>query len=161
MNILIVTGVFPPDIGGPATYVPEMARALVKRGHTVTVLTLSDDVKGLRDDYTFSVTRLPRSSYKAWRWTRTVARIIHLGSKNADVLFVNGLAMEAALANYLLRKPIVHKVVGDWAWERSTIRGWVTENFEEFQDQCHGIRVEALKTLQRWRLCKIPKNGYK
>ena len=25
MKILIVTGIFPPDIGGPATYVPEIA----------------------------------------------------------------------------------------------------------------------------------------
>jgi len=28
MNVLIVTGIFPPDIGGPATYVPQVSAAL-------------------------------------------------------------------------------------------------------------------------------------
>ena len=31
MKILIVTGIFPPDIGGPATYVPAVGNELVKR----------------------------------------------------------------------------------------------------------------------------------
>jgi len=44
MKILIVTGVFPPDIGGPATYVPQVASALHDKGHKVTVVTLSDKV---------------------------------------------------------------------------------------------------------------------
>ena len=42
VKILIVSGIFPPDIGGPATYVPEVARELVGRGHEVTVLTTSE-----------------------------------------------------------------------------------------------------------------------
>jgi len=42
MRILITTGIFPPDIGGPATYVPTIAKALAERGHQVTVLTTSE-----------------------------------------------------------------------------------------------------------------------
>src|SRR5258707_5482047 len=33
MRILFVTGIFPPDRGGPASYVPKVAAALVRRGH--------------------------------------------------------------------------------------------------------------------------------
>jgi len=36
MRILITTGIFPPDIGGPATYVPLVAKALTERGHQMT-----------------------------------------------------------------------------------------------------------------------------
>lgn len=39
MRILITTGIFPPDIGGPATYVPQIASGLSERGHQVKVLT--------------------------------------------------------------------------------------------------------------------------
>jgi len=39
LDVLIVTGIFPPDIGGPATYVPEISSELVKRGHKVTVVS--------------------------------------------------------------------------------------------------------------------------
>jgi len=31
-NILIVTGIFPPDIGGPASYVPKITAELCKQG---------------------------------------------------------------------------------------------------------------------------------
>ena len=38
MKVLITVGIFPPDIGGPATYVPRIASALTKWGHLVTVV---------------------------------------------------------------------------------------------------------------------------
>lgn len=38
MRMCIITGIFPPDIGGPATYVPLMAAALTQHGHAVSTL---------------------------------------------------------------------------------------------------------------------------
>lgn len=149
MKVLIITGIFPPDIGGPATYVPHIARALVARGHTITVLTLSERVNHEDGGYPFTVVRLPRRAFKPWRWAQTVATILRIG-RGADVLFVNGLAMEAALANFVLRKCLVMKVVGDLAWERATARGWTHDGFEEFQQKRHGLRVEVLKRLRAW-----------
>ena len=52
----------------------------------------------------------------------------------AQVLYINGLYLEAVVANFFLRKPLVQKIVGDWAWERATNKGWVTDKFEEFQN---------------------------
>jgi glycosyltransferase involved in cell wall biosynthesis len=149
MRILIVTGIFPPDIGGPATYVPQVAAALAERGHQITVITLSERVDGHDDTYPFRVVRLQRRLFKPWRWLRTVMQLMQLGRK-ADVLFVNGLAMETVLANAVLRKPIVQKVVGDLAWERSTNRGWVKAGFEDFQKARYSLKVETLKALRAW-----------
>ncbi len=42
LRILMVTGIFPPDRGGPASSTPKMATALHGFGHTVTVICLSD-----------------------------------------------------------------------------------------------------------------------
>jgi glycosyltransferase involved in cell wall biosynthesis len=78
-----------------------------------------------------------------------VREILRLGQA-ADVLFVNGLAIEAVLANLWLGKPMVQKVVGDLAWERTTNRGWVRDSFEEFQKQRYGLKVEGLKALRAW-----------
>ncbi len=178
MNILIITGIFPPDIGGPATYVPQIANGLVERGHEITVLTLSDSLKsGARHPapktqhpkpntqhlvpdspdilYPFRVVRLARQLFKPWRWLWTALCIVRLG-KRTDVLFVNGLAMEAVLANLLLRKPMVQKVVGDLAWERATNKGWVSDDFETFQTTrydlrtTYGRKIELLKRLRSW-----------
>ena len=38
MRILITSPVFPPDLGGPAVYVPSAARFFVDAGHEVEVL---------------------------------------------------------------------------------------------------------------------------
>jgi glycosyltransferase involved in cell wall biosynthesis len=149
MRILIVTGIFPPDIGGPATYVPQMATSLAAFGHQVTVLTLSDRVGAQDDAYLFQVVRLPRQTFRPWRLLCTIVMVMWLG-RHAEVLFVNGLAMEATLANLVIRKPMVQKVVGDLAWERATNRGWVNDSFEAFQIRRHGVRVEALKALRTW-----------
>jgi glycosyltransferase involved in cell wall biosynthesis len=147
LNVLMITGIFPPDIGGPATYVPTMASELVKRGHKVTVVTLSDRLDHDDRPYNFPLHRIRRGLFKPFRFLLTVLRIVREG-RSAQVLYVNGLYLEAVIANYFLRKPMVQKIVGDWAWERSTNKGWIEDNFEEFQKRKYGVKVELLKTLR-------------
>lgn len=149
MNVLMITGIFPPDIGGPATYVPTMSSELVKRGHKVTVVTLSDRLDHNDQSYGFPVQRIRRGLFKPWRFLLTVLGIFRQG-RGAQVLYVNGLYLEAVIANYLLRKPMLQKIVGDWAWERSTNKRWVKDNFEEFQQRKYGFKVAMLKALRNF-----------
>jgi glycosyltransferase involved in cell wall biosynthesis len=149
MNVLMITGIFPPDIGGPATYVPTMASELVKRGHKITVVTLSDRLDHDDRSYSFPVHRIRRGLSKPLRFLFTVLRILREG-RNAQVLYVNGLFLESVIANFILRKPMVQKIVGDWAWERATNRKWVKDNFEEFQKRKYGFKIEVLKTLRNF-----------
>jgi glycosyltransferase involved in cell wall biosynthesis len=152
MNILITTDIFPPDIGGPARYVSLMALELWKRGHRVCVLTFRDS--GGFDDVThpFQVIRVS--------WMFLPFRLLVLGleilrqGRKADLLFINGRFLEVDVVNVLLRKPLVRKVVGDWAWERARLRGWTGDSFEEFQKKRHGLMITFLKALQRWSTCR-------
>jgi glycosyltransferase involved in cell wall biosynthesis len=151
MRILITTGIFPPDIGGPATYVPTIAKALAERGHQVTVLTTSEPENLQRDDsiYPFLVFRINRRQ-KIWlRSLKCIAEILRLG-RAADVIYANGVYFEAAIANKFLRKPLVMKIVGDEAWERSVRRGWTKDNFEDFQQRCQSWQAELLKRHRSW-----------
>jgi glycosyltransferase involved in cell wall biosynthesis len=132
VKILLTTGIFPPDIGGPATYVPFMAEALVQNGHDVTVVCLADDPKGSPGHYPFRLVRLPRREPWPARLARTVLCLTREG-RGADVVFGNGLLLEVGLATALLRVPLVLKVVGDWAWERATNARATSRGFEEFQ----------------------------
>lgn len=149
MNILIVTGIFPPDIGGPATYVPAVSAELAKRGHNITVVTLSDSLAHDDRFYRFGIVRIRRGVFKPWRFLLTVAAIVRKG-RRADLIYVNGLYPEAVAANFLLRKPLAQKIVGDWAWERASNKGWVRDTFEEFQSRKHSAKVELLKALRRF-----------
>jgi hypothetical protein len=35
MRVLVVSGIWPPDVGGPARHAPDVARFLIERGHEV------------------------------------------------------------------------------------------------------------------------------
>ena len=39
MKIVVVSGIWPPDVGGPASHAPALAEALLEAGHTVEVVT--------------------------------------------------------------------------------------------------------------------------
>jgi glycosyltransferase involved in cell wall biosynthesis len=149
MKLLIVTGIFPPDIGGPATYVPTLAHALVERGHEVCVLTLSDYDDHQDGVYAYHVSRVVRGLFKPLRWVKTVAMVIRLG-RSVDVFFACGLSMEAVLGNAFIRKPLVMRVVGDVAWERARARRECDEDFETFQKTRHSFRTRLVQWLQRW-----------
>jgi glycosyltransferase involved in cell wall biosynthesis len=146
MKILITTSIFPPDIGGPARSVPLIASELRKRGHGVSVLTLSDSLRWDDAVYSFRVIRVPR----CWLPLRLFWMVLHILREGAtcDLLFVNGRFVEAEAANVFLRKPLVRKAVGDWAWEQATRMKWITDSFEEFQNTRYGMRIEFLRFLR-------------
>ena len=53
MNILITTGIFPPDVGGPAKFVPLIADNLSKN-HNLNVITLSEEMNNVDEfDYEY------------------------------------------------------------------------------------------------------------
>jgi len=118
-KVLVTTGIFPPDIGGPATYVPKFASYLSNLGESVKVITLSSEKQSNRRPYSFSVIRLERRTYRPVRILLTIKEI----SKNlsgSDTLFCNGLMIETAVAVLITRfhGNSVVKVVGDPVWER-------------------------------------------
>lgn len=150
MKILILSGIFPPDIGGPATYVPSMAAGLQSAGHTITVLNLSESLESDQDvEYAFRVLRLPRRQFKPLLFVRILIEILRQG-RAADLLYINGLAFQVTLANLLLRKPAVIKIVGDYAWERAVNYFGLADDFEQFQRRSHRGLTRMLKALRAW-----------
>ena len=147
MKILIATGIFPPDIGGPASYVPRIAAALSTRGHVVEVVTLADDLAiADRQSYPFAVHRLARGQVRHLRMARTIALLVQR-ARTADVVLANGLYLETALATTLARRPAVAKVVGDTIWERARHAGR-PETLDAFQSVTLPLRWSILRALQ-------------
>ncbi|MDA1349464.1 MAG: glycosyltransferase family 4 protein [Chloroflexi bacterium] len=149
MRILIVTGIFPPDIGGPATYVPQVAEHLTGKGHNVTVVTLSDAIPPDDSAYPFRLVRLLRGIPRPLRMPRTVMKLFMLGRK-ADLLFVNGLYLESTLVSLALRKPMVQKIVGDIVWQRASRKLWTTDDFDTFQTRRYNVPVRGFRILRNW-----------
>ena len=91
MNILIVVGIFPPDIGGPATFVPLIGSKLSDRGHNVEVICLSDEIN-IQNEFKFSVHRIKRRQNLIVRWIKTIIKIHNYLLKRLNICewFANG-----------------------------------------------------------------------
>ena len=52
MRVLVTVGIFPPDIGGPATFVPKIAKYFQDElNYEIEILTLSDNQNlNIKDD---------------------------------------------------------------------------------------------------------------
>ena len=150
MNILITVGIFPPDIGGPASFVPKISDFLVKNGHDVKIICLSED-ENINIEDKLNVIRIKRSNKLPIRWLKTIYQIIKNGIKS-DLIFVNGLGIESAVANILLRKRIIRKIVGDPVWERAYNQKKTFETFDNFQDNKHKLMIEIQKLSRNWSI---------
>lgn len=134
MNLLILTGIFPPDVGGPATYVPRIAGYLHSEGWDVEVITTG--IRRAERNFPYPVHRMPRSS--PGRYARTIPKIIER-SDWADVLYVNGLEQDHYVSGYFHDSPSVQKCVGDRSWERYRNNHRGSLEIEEFQQKYPGL----------------------
>jgi len=151
LKILITVGIFPPDIGGPASFVPKIAKLLQENGFEVTIICLSNEK--IVDNESYKIIRILRNQNLMIRWIKTIFKMISNG-RNADTIFVNGLPMEAYIANLFLRKKLIRKVVGDWAWERGRNKGIIDDSFDEFQKNKHNLHLEIAKFSRGWTATK-------
>lgn len=154
MNVLLVTGIFPPDIGGPATYVPKLAIDLNALGHHVSIVTLGggDSVHLFKH---YKVRRIDRKTWLPLRILKTTFYIL-LELRDCQSIFSNGLFVESALALKLSkRKKSVVKVVGDPIWERLRNRGLTTTTLGDFLDQKLGLKLSTLRQVINWSWSKF------
>lgn len=143
MKVLIVSGIWPPDVGGPASHAPEVAAFLRARGHDVEVVT--------------TAARAPAPEVYPVRWTSRrlpvgvrhahAAALIARRARGADVVYTTGMFARSALGALLARRPFVVKLTGDPAFERLRARGAVGGTVEDFQ-AATGLQARLLQVLR-------------
>jgi glycosyltransferase involved in cell wall biosynthesis len=143
VRILLLTGIWPPDVGGPATHGPDVARFLLERGHGVRVLTMADGVPSERPCRVDTVSRrLPfplRYGLVAAKGARA--------ARGADVVYATATYAAAAAATVAARRPLVVKLVSDPAYERARRYGLARGGLDDFQ-LAGGRAVALLKRLR-------------
>lgn len=120
MRILIASGIFEPDGGGPATYVPRLAQRLSEAGHKVTVVAFSNKTYFESDKaYTFSLKRILRGSRIGSR-VRFLRALLQ-SARDADLIYSldwYGVGILVTIAAYWRRISYIVRVGGDYVWEQ-------------------------------------------
>lgn len=145
-NILVATPLFPPDIGGPATYSKILLDELPKSGIGVDIISFG------------TVRHLP----KIIRHIIYFFKVLFLGRK-ADIIYAQdpvSVGFPSALAARLLGKRFILKVVGDYAWEQYRQRSKVSlefpifnlqfPNLDDFQKRKFDFVTELRRKAQRF-----------
>lgn len=115
-KILLITDIFPPDIGGPASFIPDLARTLSEEGFQVTVFCRSESLTSPFD--TLQPYRIVRTLRKTGRINalRAMSRLAVEVIRH-DRVFCNGQEYLTHRVCHALNRSYILKVVGDLAWE--------------------------------------------
>jgi glycosyltransferase involved in cell wall biosynthesis len=123
MRILITTGIYPPQIGGPAQYAKNLKEEFERQGHRVWVMTYG----------------------KVERFLPTGLRHLYF-SKKADIgllwsdlsiaLDTMSVGFPTVLTSWFLRKKVIIRTGGDFLWESYVERTGQKVLFREFYDSC-------------------------
>lgn len=135
IGVLLTTGLFPPEVGGPATYSFLLSEGLPEYGFFVRVLPFS------------RVKNLPK----------VIRHIVFffLCFKEAygmDILYAQdtvSVGYPTSLVAKILRKKFVVRVAGDHAWEQARGRFGVKDTLDDFQKNRKGHRVSFLHWIQK------------
>ena len=128
MRVLVVSGIWPPDVGGPASHAPDVAAYLLGRGHQVEVVTTAAAAPAVR---AYPVRWVSRALPKGVIHLRTAAEIARR-ARAADVVYTTGMFGRSSAGSIAARRPYVIKLTADPAFERARRRGLVGGNVDEF-----------------------------
>ena len=104
MRVLIATGIYPPEVGGPAYYAVGLAEALKRTGNDVRVVTYG------------SLKKLPMGVRHCAYFLKLLPHVF-----SSDVLIALdtfSVALPASVACRLFRVPLVVRTGGDFLWEQ-------------------------------------------
>jgi glycosyltransferase involved in cell wall biosynthesis len=147
MKLVIATPLYPPDIGGPATYAKTLEDELKKWDIAVSVVS-------------FHTVRFLPKGLSHLVYTVKLFRALY----GADVLLALdpvSVGFPSALMALVRSKKFVVKIVGDYAWEQGRQRFGVKDNLDEFVKKPSNkflAQVVFLRMIQKfvaWRADRI------
>jgi glycosyltransferase involved in cell wall biosynthesis len=144
VRALVVSGIWPPDVGGPASNSPELAAFLHGRGHEVAALTTA---AAQPPPAPYPVHWVSRGLPRGVRHASFAVRVARL-ARSADAVYTAGVLGRTAAGCTLARTPYAVKLPDDPAFERARRLGLFAGDLDAFQRHRGGARVAALRAAR-------------
>jgi glycosyltransferase involved in cell wall biosynthesis len=148
VKVVVVSGIWPPDVGGPASHAPALADALLAAGHEVEVVTTADAAP---EPPAYPVRWVSRRRAAPLRHLAVVREVVR-AARGADRVYATTMIRRAALGAAVARRPLVVKLVADEAYERERRSGRFGGTLEEFQRVRGNARVRLLRATRNMAL---------
>ncbi|MCX6779480.1 MAG: glycosyltransferase family 4 protein [Candidatus Magasanikbacteria bacterium] len=145
MKVLFTSGIFPPDIGGPARMIEQLVTDLSQKKVDVTVLAFN---KKKVTPHPFVVCKTQSKwvfCYKLWQLACKVDLVYTCDLYTAG--FLSWL-----IGKKLLRKKLIVRFAGDSAWESALNKKQTKDDIVSFQKKKYSWQVELMKRFRSWVL---------
>jgi glycosyltransferase involved in cell wall biosynthesis len=154
LKILIATGIYPPDIGGPATYAVYLKTELEKSGCEIKIIAF-----GQKDyaDFQENIFYISRGNNILVRYFKFFIRTFRLADW-ADVIYTLDLisaGLPAVLAAAVKRKKIIFRTGGDFLWEKAYQNGWTNSSLAKYYSEKKNFSERLLMFFCRRLLNRI------
>jgi glycosyltransferase involved in cell wall biosynthesis len=147
MRVIFATPIYPPEVGGPATYTVDLAERM--RGeHHITIVAYADGAEPVPSTHLVSISKKQTLPIRLVRFYEALLR----EAKQADLIYAqNAVAagLPAVLVGRRLNKPVILKFVGDEAWERAAQAGKTKKQLEDFYKAPQGgLKAKLFMAIQ-------------
>ncbi len=162
-SLLLISGIFPPDPGGPAKFASAFANWSSWDGVDVKVISYGNEIREDLPGATRKLLKISRNNNLLVRYIRMIGKITKSAQKDDRIIAV-GAFLETYISSRLKRFNYVAKVPGDIVWERARNNKITDLDINDFQESdlpakyCI-FRYLFTKSLKRASLVIVPSNG--
>lgn len=145
-SLLLISGIYPPDTGGPASFTEDFAHWLSQNSKTVSVVTYTDGPSqtkyfdSIKITYVHRYENLPRR-YMCFAWS-----ILKNYDSTVRVLAV-GAFLETMLASLASNLKYTIKIPGDIVWERARNSRITDLDINDFQVSNLNFKYKIFRKL--------------
>jgi len=148
MRILILTGIFLKNVGGPPILLKALNKELIRHGYRIMVLTFGEKNEAKKYSYPVKVVSDNWPSFmKSFLY---LIKGLILGLKS-DIIYNQDLytpGFTGLIIKKFLRKKLVTRFVGDSAWETALNKGETTDDILTFQEKEYSSFIEKRKRIR-------------
>ena len=162
-SVLVITGIVPPDSGGPAKFAIEFGKLVSEKNIEVRVQTYSDELSVRNELSPFNLSSVSRGNKIFLRYALMIKAIGINVNTETSVLAI-GAFLETYFSSIIKRFEYVAKVPGDIVWERARNNGVTKLQINEFQNEKMTLKYRVFrnlytKSLKRARIVIVPSMG--
>ena len=145
-SVLLVSGIYPPDTGGPATFTQDFSRWLSHKNINVSIVTYTDGsskssiVDGVR------IIQVHRNINIVKRYFEFISVLVRNYNSSTKVLAA-GAFLEIVTASVIRNIKYTIKIPGDIVWERARNSGITNLDINSFQNSEMNLKYKAFRRL--------------
>jgi len=125
-KIVFATGIYPPEIGGPAIYVKNLSQKIIEYGYQIDIVTYANDEEPRPCREGITVHKINRNKCLRKRYMSYYRKVKELG-ENAKLIYafdISSAGIPASFAARKLKKKFIVRVGGDFLWEKAAENEW-------------------------------------